>query len=1103
MRGITGSMVLFWGAASIGHSSMGQTINHPVISEFRFFEHKDVNEEFVELYNPTSEEILLNNWKLAYKKKTGGEWRNKAIFGPGHVIPPHGFFLWGGDKVNVQPDAVETSRYSINFSSTAGHVALRDSSDRVVDLAAWGGGDSPEGNSITGPFTEGGSVERKANASSTVLSMIPQGADAYAGNGFDTDDNQSDFVIHNHFAETNPQNVSSPREPEWIEPAGSGTCSVHPEAVFVLDTVSLRFTIRFDNASRFSELLIRIPVGWSWTFRPEEVGLDGGCFRNSEATVSGDTVRISGLDLAAQDSGVVTLRSMVAPAISDSSEFPVFLSGNGEGLFAIRGFPAVFINPDAVPIGLLHKNDGQGIPQAPFGIGTWVMISGVVTAGYATFTSNQIFVQDATAGIALFSASFPVQPAAGDSITVEGAIEQFRGMTEISPDWKTLTVHGYNRPLPEPRDMTCSRVGQAFLADGSEPDEGRLIRIRQGRYDGESGMLSDDSGAAKLFCESGVGISIPSGVFDVTGILKQYKPGMDAPPYTSDYEIVPRNQSDLVPLNGPGFTSQPEATAIEQAKAAIVWKTDQESTACLFLGKGGTPAEVIPDTLPATLHRIAVEDLIPGTIYRYSVEIRNGNGNSRSAEKLFITSSDPSSTGKIQVFFKGSVESGLSSGIPASGDQDLTGRLVNRIDSSGFSVDMCFMKLNENTMVDALIRAKKRGVRVRFICDDEYADQREVRDLANAGIRVISDRFGANDGGERLHDKFAIFDHSDASSFSDDWVWTGSFNLTNWGGNPPAIDNATVIQDQALAEVFTAEFEEMWGSAGEEPSEEDSRFGILKKDNIPHMVMISGKTVEVYMSPTDRTAEHVIQAISSADSSAYFCAFSFTVHDFAEALRDRLESIPGFRLRGVMDAEQTEADGSGSEWPYLAGFADVPQDNEPGLLHHKYLIVDADFPKGDPLVATGSYNWTNKAEYENDDNCLIIHDASVANQYLQEFAARYRNAGGKGAFPTGLEDGPRPYLPPGLELFQNYPNPFNQETVIRYRLPGIGPVRIAVYDLQGREVTLLIRQRQAAGIHAVHWDGRDDAGRPLPTGMYVVRIRTETGIQALKCLLLR
>jgi len=1103
MRRITISTALFWGAASIGLSAYGQSADHPVISEVRFFEHKEVNEEFVELYNPTSRTFGLANWKLVYKKKTGGEWRNKAVFGTGHSIPPHGYFLWGGDKASNPPDLVEASRYSINFSSTDGHVALRDSSDRVIDLVAWGGGDSPEGNGVTGPFVEGGSIERKANALSTSQSMSPQGGDEYSGNGCDTQNNRADFVLHNHFGETSPQNTNSAREPEWVEPSGSGLCSVCPCAVFVLDTLSLRFMIRSENMSTVSDLRIRIPDGWNWAFRPEDVEMDGACFQNSEISMSGDTVHISKMALTGQDSGVVTLRSMVAPAKSDSSVFPVLTSQVGGGPVPIRRFPVVFIRMGAIPMILLHRNDMQGIPSAPFGVGTRVMVSGTVTVGYGTFTSNQVFVQDATAGIPLFSASPAVQLAAGDSVTIEGTIEQFRGMTEFSPDWTTLAVHGRNRPLPEPKEMTCSQVNRSFLSDGSEPDEGRLIRIRQVEYDSESGLLSDVSGAAKLFIESTEGISIPSGVSDVTGILKQYKPGADTPPYTSDYEIVPRFQSDLVPLNGPHFKEQPEVEEIRSTETTIVWETDQKSASSVIFSTDGVHFTTLMDTLRDNTHRILLRDLVPGTIYRYSIEIRNENGKNRSDERLFITASDPSSTGEMHAYFKDSVETDLSSEIPAFGDQDLIGRLVTRIDSARFSVDMCFMKLDEGTVRDALVRAKKRGVRVRFICDDEYADRREIRDLRDAGISVISDRYGFNDGTGRMHNKFAVFDHRNASSFSDDWVWTGSFNLTYWGENPPAIENVIVIQDQALAEVYTVEFEEMWGSGGETPLEENSRFGILKKDNIPHKVMISEKMVEVFFSPSDRVVEHLIRAIRSADSSAYFCMFSFTNNDIAKEMQARSQAVAGFRLRGVMDAEQIVADGSSSEWSFLSTFGDVLQDNESGLLHHKYLIVDADFQRGDPLAATGSYNWTNKAEYENDENCLIVHDASIANQYLQEFAARYHNAGGTAGFMTGLEEKPGTALPQAMELFPNYPNPFNSETVIRYQIPGNRSVQLAVYDLQGRQLRTLIHGNPDAGVHAVHWDGRDGEGHSMPSGVYVIRMQAGTEWKSRKAVVLR
>jgi len=65
-----------------------------------------------------------------------------------------------------------------------------------------------------------------------------------------------------------------------------------------------------------------------------------------------------------------------------------------------------------------------------------------------------------------------------------------------------------------------------------------------------------------------------------------------------------------------------------------------------------------------------------------------------------------------------------------------------------------------------------------------------------------------------------------------------------------------------------------------------------------------------------------------------------------------------------------------------------------GLLHHKYAIIDADNPLLENIVVTGSHNWSSSAEVANNENTLIIHNKKVANLYLQEFKARYLEAGG-------------------------------------------------------------------------------------------------------------
>jgi hypothetical protein len=261
--------------------------------------------------------------------------------------------------------------------------------------------------------------------------------------------------------------------------------------------------------------------------------------------------------------------------------------------------------------------------------------------------------------------------------------------------------------------------------------------------------------------------------------------------------------------------------------------------------------------------------------------------------------------------------------------------------------------------------------------------------------------------------------------------------------------------------------------------------------------------VDVFMSPTDRVAEQVVKAIGTADSAAYFCQFSFTVNDLALALAGRKQAVPGFDLRGVMDATQIEEDGSSSEWNFLSAAGDVWLDGEPGILHHKYLLVDAGFPDADPLVATGSYNWTNKAEYANDENLLILRDPAATDAYLQEFAARYRTAGGQQSFRTGIHTAGGPPVPLSAVLFPNFPNPFNAETMVRFAVEGNAFVNLSVFDVTGRRVACLSSGKRAAGVHSVHWDGTGEDGSPLPSGLYMIRLEAGDEVRARKAALLR
>ena len=90
-----------------------------------------------------------------------------------------------------------------------------------------------------------------------------------------------------------------------------------------------------------------------------------------------------------------------------------------------------------------------------------------------------------------------------------------------------------------------------------------------------------------------------------------------------------------------------------------------------------------------------------------------------------------------------------------------------------------------------------------------------------------------------------------------------------------------------------------------------------------------------------------------------------------------------------------------------------------------------------------------------------------------------------------------------LYLGQNYPNPFNPGTEIEVRLPEAGDVELSVYDVDGRLVARIFSGRETAGVKRFWWDGRDDEGRSLPSGVYFYRLRAGKRVLTRKMVLVR
>lgn len=85
-------------------------------------------------------------------------------------------------------------------------------------------------------------------------------------------------------------------------------------------------------------------------------------------------------------------------------------------------------------------------------------------------------------------------------------------------------------------------------------------------------------------------------------------------------------------------------------------------------------------------------------------------------------------------------------------------------------------------------------------------------------------------------------------------------------------------------------------------------------------------------------------------------------------------------------------------------------------------------------------------------------------------------------------------IPTEFALYQNYPNPFNPVTNIRFALPVAGRVDVEVFNILGQRVSVLAAREMSAGYHVVQWDGTSDAGQPMGSGVYFVRLRADRAI---------
>tara|TARA_B100000963_G_scaffold93229_1_gene80260 strand:- start:2095 stop:4371 length:2277 start_codon:yes stop_codon:yes gene_type:complete len=622
-------------------------------------------------------------------------------------------------------------------------------------------------------------------------------------------------------------------------------------------------------------------------------------------------------------------------------------------------------------IGLQLKLYTQDIATARSeGEGAIVTVSGIVTNG-DELGSPIRYIEDASAALAIYDPEIMASVNRGDSITVTGELIDYNGLLEIQPV-NNLLNHGNGYSIV-PQIITPNQIG--------ENTESELISIENVMFENAGQVFSvgthnfsSEGQSGIIYIKSGCSLEntlIPSCPVKMTAISSQYSfTGFDG------YQLLVRDENDFEYSGDICFSSAVTQSNITTSSFDVNWNTNIESFSNVAYGL--TPELELGeindlDNQASLEHSISLENLEAGTIYYVQAFSNTQEEIGYSALYAFATQS--TSSGKIRLCFNNSVDTSVATIENAQFSGVYTNDSIKSyIDKAMNSLDIAVYNHSDAMITSAINDAYERGVRVRYITCESTATM--ALGSLNSNIPVLErpEEMGI------MHNKFIIIDADIADS---SWVLSGS---TNWTSeqifNDP--NHIIMVQDQSVARAYELEFNEMWGSDGNEPDTNNSKFGNDKSNNTPHHFIVNGNEFEVYFSPSDNTTLNISNALKSADEEINFALLVFTNNQLGNTIVEKQNE--GVNVSGIIEQINTQ----GSEYEYLLdeGVNVMSHQGFGDSFHHKYCIIDHANTDSDPLVITGSHNWSGVAETNNDENTMIIHDANIVNQFYQEFQAR-------------------------------------------------------------------------------------------------------------------
>lgn len=376
--------------------------------------------------------------------------------------------------------------------------------------------------------------------------------------------------------------------------------------------------------------------------------------------------------------------------------------------------------------------------------------------------------------------------------------------------------------------------------------------------------------------------------------------------------------------------------------------------------------------------------------------------------------------------------------------------IVESIARANSSIDLAVQELNLPLVAIALAQSHRSGVRVRVILDNNYSrslSKLKPKEIANlnpserqkyrqlfqlvdldrnnrlspqeiaqrdaiailnqAGVPIIDDTADGSKGSGLMHHKFMVIDGKTVVTGSANFTLSGVHgdldNLATRGN----INHLLKIENIRIADLFTTEFNYMWGSSN---AGNNSRFGLDKPWRKPQTIAWSDTEVMLQFAPTSEskswhlsTNGSISQIIDDATESIDLALFVFSEQKLANILEQKQRE--GIKIRGVFDSSfayryysetldmlgvtlylRCQAEANNNPWINPLPTVGVPQIVSGDKLHHKFAIIDG------RTVISGSQNWSQAANRNNDETLIVIDNPTVSQHFIREFEHLHSSA---------------------------------------------------------------------------------------------------------------